>query len=69
MVADDWHHTGIAQLLMSELMREARRRGFETMEGLVLRDNADMIGFVSALGFSVSEAPQDSALVRVVKRL
>ena len=69
VVADDWHHTGIAQLLMSELMREARRRGFETMEGLVLRDNADMIGFVSALGFSVSEAPQDPTLVRVVKRL
>ncbi|HZM33101.1 MAG TPA: GNAT family N-acetyltransferase [Burkholderiales bacterium] len=69
VVADDWHHTGIAQLLMSELMREARRRGFETMEGLVLSDNADMIGFVSALGFSVSEAPQDPALVRVVKRL
>jgi acetyltransferase len=69
VVADDWHHTGVAQLLMSELMREARRRGFETMEGLVLRDNADMIGFVSALGFSVSEAPQDPALVRVVKRL
>jgi acetyltransferase len=69
VVADDWHHTGIAQLLMSELMREARRRGFETMEGLVLRDNADMIGFVSALGFSVSDTPQDPALVRVVKRL
>ena len=69
VVADDWHHTGIAQLLMSELMRAARRRGFETMEGLVLRDNADMIGFVSALGFAVNDMPQEPGMVRVVKRL
>lgn len=69
VVADDWHHTGIAQLLMHELMRAARAVRLETMEGLVLRDNADMIGFVDALGFSASEAPQDPALVRVVKRL
>ena len=69
VVADDWHHTGIAQLLMSELMRAARARGFETMEGLVLRDNADMIGFVSALGFAVNDMPEEPAMVRVVKRL
>ena len=69
VVADDWHHTGIAQLLMSELMRAARERGFATMEGLVLRDNADMLGFVSALGFAVQEMPEEPGLVRVVKRL
>jgi acetyltransferase len=69
VVADDWHHTGIAQLLMGELMRAARQRGFETMEGLVLRDNADMLGFVSALGFAVQDMPEEPGLLRVVKRL
>lgn len=69
VVADDWHHTGIAQLLMGELMRAARKRGFATMEGLVLRDNADMLGFVSALGFAVKDMPEEPGLVRVVKRL
>jgi acetyltransferase len=69
VVADDWHHTGIAQLLMGELMRAARERGFATMEGLVLRDNADMLGFVSALGFTVQDMPEEPGLVRVVKRL
>ena len=69
VVADDWHHTGIAQLLMAELMRAARERGFATMEGLVLRDNADMLGFVSALGFAVQDMPEEPGLVRVVKRL
>jgi acetyltransferase len=69
VVADDWHHSGIAQLLMAELMRAARKHGFETMEGLVLRDNADMLGFVSALGFAVQDMPEEPGLVRVVKRL
>ena len=69
VVADDWHHSGIAQLLMSALTRAARQHGFETMEGLVLRDNADMLGFVSALGFAVQEMPEEPGLVRVVKRL
>lgn len=69
VVADDWHHTGIAQLLMGELMRAARERGFATMEGLVLRDNPDMLGFVSALGFAVQDMPEEPGLVRVVKRL
>lgn len=69
VVADDWHHTGIAQLLMSELMRAARERGFATMEGLVLRDNVDMLGFVSALGFAVQDMPEAPGLLRVVKRL
>jgi len=70
VVADDWHHTGIAQLLMNALMRAARSRGLETMEGLVLADNADMLGFVRALGFEVNEAPlQAPPVSRVVKRL
>ena len=70
MVADDWHHTGIAQLLMNALMRAARERGLESMEGLVLSDNADMLGFVRALGFEVTAAaPQAPTVVRVVKRL
>jgi acetyltransferase len=70
VVADDWHHTGIAQLLMNALMRTARERGLETMDGLVLSDNADMLGFVRALGFEVTEAaPQAPPVVRVVRRL
>jgi acetyltransferase len=70
VVADDWHHTGIAQLLMHALMQAARERGFVTMEGLVLRDNRDMLDFVRELGFEVCEAPpQAPPVVRVVKRL
>ena len=69
VVADRWHHTGIAQLLIDALMRAAHARGFETLEGLVLADNVDMLGFVNELGFEVQPMPQEPELVRVVKKL
>ena len=69
VIADDWHHTGIAQLLMDALMRAAQARGFETMHGIVLRDNRDMPGFVAALGFEIEPAPEDARIVRITRRL
>ncbi len=69
VVADDWHHTGIAQRLMAALTDAARAHGFRTMEGLVLAENTDMLDFVKDLGFEVHPMPQQPATVRVVKRL
>lgn len=69
VVADDWHHTGIAQLLLDALMRAAHARGFETMEGLVLAENRDMQDFVRELGFEVEPMAEEPSLVRVVKKL
>lgn len=69
VVADDWHHTGIAQLLLDALMRAAHARGFETMEGLVLAENRDMQDFVRELGFDVEPMAEEPSLVRVVKKL
>lgn len=69
VVADDWHHTGIAQLLIDALMRAARAHHFETLEGLVLAENRDMLDFVGELGFEVEPMPLEPTLVRVVKRL
>jgi acetyltransferase len=69
VVADDWHHTGIAQLLLDALMRAAHARGFESMEGLVLAENRDMLDFVRQLGFEIEAMPQEPTLVRVRKKL
>ncbi len=69
VVADAWHHTGVAQLLMDALIRAAQARGFETMEGLVLRDNRDMLDFVKELGFEAAPAHEDPATVRVMRKL
>jgi len=68
-VADTWHHTGIAQLLIDALMRAAHARGFETMEGLVLAENVDMLGFVKELGFEAHPIAEEPELVRVAKKL
>ena len=69
VIADEWHKSGIAGLLMEALMRYARTRGFETMEGLVMRENHDMLKFVRALGFEASPAPEEPSTVRVVRKL
>jgi acetyltransferase len=69
VIADDWHGSGIAGLLMQALIEFARERRFETMEGLVLRDNRDMLKFMRALGFEIAVAPDDPTLARVVKKL
>ena len=69
VIADDWHKSGIAGLLMEALIRSARANGFETMEGMVLRDNHDMLRFVKALGFEVEPVPLEPTTMRVVKKL
>jgi len=69
VVADEWHHTGVAQLLLDALVRFARARCFETLEGLVLAENTDMLDFVREQGFEVRPAAEDPALVRVARRL
>lgn len=69
VIADDWHRTGIAGLLMDALIRHARERGFDTMESIVLRENRTMLRFVRALGFEVVPMPQESTVVQVIKSL
>ncbi len=69
VVSDDWRRSGIAQLLMEALFRAARARKLDTMEGLVLSENRDMLEFARALGFDASAEPAEPALVRVVKKL
>jgi acetyltransferase len=69
VIADDWHRSGIAGLLMDALIGHARARRFETMEGLVLRENREMLKFVRALGFTAEAMPEDPTLMRVVRKL
>jgi acetyltransferase len=68
-VADDWHHTGMAQLLMAALESAARERGFERIKGLVLAENTGMLDFVKQLGFEAEPVAEDATLVRVAKPL
>lgn len=69
MIADSWHKSGIAGLLMEALMHTARERGLETMEGLVLSRNGRMLRFARALGFDVCPIPDDPGITLIVKQL
>jgi len=69
VIADGWHKTGIAGLLMDALIARARERGVKSMEGLVLRQNRTMLKFVRALGFEAHAIEEDATLDRVVKKL
>lgn len=69
VIADDWHGSGIAGLLMEALIAAAQARGLETMEGLVLRENAVMLAFARDLGFEAHPEPRAPAMVRVVRKL
>ena len=69
VVADAWRRSGIAGLLMDALIRTARARGLHSMQGLVLRENHDMLKFVRALGFEATPDPVESTMMRVEKKL
>ena len=69
VIADEWHRTGIAGLLMDALIRHARAQGFHTMESIVLRDNRRVLKFVRALGFELLPMAQEPTVLQVVKNL
>ena len=69
VIDDRWHGSGIAALLMEALIRAARARRLETMEGLVLRQNAEMLHFIRTQGFEILPDSGEPAMVRVVKKL
>ena len=69
MIADSWHKSSIAGLLMETLLRTARERGLEIMEGLVLTRNSRMLRFARALGFEVRPLPDDPTTKLIVRQL
>jgi len=68
VIADEWQGKGLASRLMTELLRVARERGLEVMQGEVLGSNVRMLQLVSGLGF-VAGSGDDPAVCVVTKRL
>jgi acetyltransferase len=69
VVDDAWQGTGVAGLLMQTLIRTARLRGLQRMEGLVLANNHRMLHFTRQLGFEPQREPDDPGTIRVVRSL
>jgi len=68
VIADAWHKSGIAGLLMEALIRAARERGVQSIEGLVLAHNTEMLRFVRALGFDTQPVTDDRTTMRIVRK-
>jgi acetyltransferase len=68
-VADDWHGTGLAGILMGTLIAIARGRGLAAMEGIVLATNTRMLKFARQLGFRRERDPGERDVVRIVREL
>ena len=69
VVADDWHHRGIATELLRRLIDTARDRRLERMDGIVLAENRGMLELAARLGFERHRIPEDPALVGLSLRL
>jgi GNAT superfamily N-acetyltransferase len=68
-VDDAWRHSGLAQILLRDLMLDARRNGIARLEGEVLADNAAMLAFAASEGFRVMPDFEDARLLRVRREL
>jgi len=66
---DAWHGTGLAGILMHELIGVARARGLRTMEGIVLATNTTMLHFAHQLGFRSQRDPEERDTMHVVLAL
>ncbi|HET9699736.1 MAG TPA: GNAT family N-acetyltransferase [Burkholderiales bacterium] len=66
VIDDAWRRTGLAGVLMADLIEAARKRGFRTMEGTVLSDNHKMLKFARQLGFRIQPEPGDPQTRRIV---
>jgi len=63
VVADTWQGKGIGYAIMTDLIREAGRKGLLKMIGSILADNDRMITLVRDLGFDVSESDVEPGAV------
>jgi acetyltransferase len=65
MVRTDQKGHGIGYALMTALLAEARRRGFEAVVGYILQENRVMLQMIGELGFKVERIVGGVAEVRV----
>ncbi|HEX7081963.1 MAG TPA: bifunctional acetate--CoA ligase family protein/GNAT family N-acetyltransferase [Gammaproteobacteria bacterium] len=65
VVADEWRQRGIATRLLRRLIDIARERRLERMNGLVLRENHNMLALAKEIGFEQENVPDDPKLVSI----
>jgi acetyltransferase len=69
VVSDMWIGRGIGKMLMQRIIACAKNKGYQRLEGVVLRANARMIRFSEGLGFKIQDDPQEPEQVNAVLEL
>lgn len=69
VIADDWQGRGLATRLLKSLIDIARDRRLRFMEGVVLRENRNMLSLAESIGFDLSPDEQDPDVVNLMLRL
>ncbi|MDH3963352.1 MAG: bifunctional acetate--CoA ligase family protein/GNAT family N-acetyltransferase [Deltaproteobacteria bacterium] len=62
MVGDPWQGKGVGAKLLEKCLQIAKRRGIETVWGIVLRENTQMLALGRKLGFEASRTEEPGEL-------
>jgi len=60
VVGDPWQGKGVGVALMENLIAIAKKRGMESIWGLVLAENTHMLALARKLGFDISRVPGEA---------
>jgi acetyltransferase len=62
LIGDPWQGKGVGARLLEKSLRIAKKRGIETVWGVVLRENRGMLTLARKLGFRVSASPEPTEM-------
>jgi acetyltransferase len=68
-VADDWHGTGLAGVLLERLEQQAASCGILRMTAETLSGNRPMLGLAARAGYTIALSPGDDGVVHLQKSL
>jgi GNAT superfamily N-acetyltransferase len=68
-VADDWHGTGLAGMLLERLEQQAAASGIRRMTADTLSGNGPMLGLAARAGYASMLSHRDDGVVHLEKRL
>jgi acetyltransferase len=66
LVGDAWQGKGIGASLLEKCLSIARKRGFQTIHGIVLAENRNMIALGKKLGFATQRDPDSGDIELVI---
>lgn len=67
LVGDPWQGAGIGSNLLEKCLSIAEKRGYETVHGIVLQDNRNMLALGKKLGFEMKREPDSGENELVIR--